>query len=330
MSGQQRIKDKKFLTIREKKQLGLAEIIYNHSKRIAWNLSLKQKEVHDPQPGPKKWTRVFHVKVFVGEDGRCRARAEFLRLWQPSQEAPLNKRPRWDHAGQVRLQRNGPLKLWEPSGKGAPVHTHTLFHSLIVTHSLTLTHASSEPLGRRWFGTVSGHLPAQWKPPEELDEDPTLSAQNSIGPLTWPWPLAPEEMEGAAAAAAAAVVSDKVSQRRWLLRPAALIYRRRHVGRWGHPGRASVTASVGAGLGRREAPEGGGGSLLLSGSRDHRGPEVSLRRRDPEETSLSPLLPGVAQIYDSGVTEVFDDWRKRGGILRNQILWGGVPSWLKS
>lgn len=52
-------------------------------------------------------------------------------------------------------------------------------------------------------------------------------AQNPT-PLTWPWPLAPEEMEGAAAAA---VVSDRVPQRRWLLRPAALIYRRRHVGR---------------------------------------------------------------------------------------------------
>lgn len=302
MSGQQRIKDKKFLTIREKKQLGLAEIIYNHSKRIAWNLSLKQKEVHDPQPGPKKWTRVFHVKVFVGEDGRCRARAEFLRLWQPSQEAPLNKRPRWDHAGQVRLQRNGPLKLWEPSGKGAPVHTHTLFHSLIVTHSLTLTHASSEPLGRRWFGTVSGHLPAQWKPPEELDEDPTLSAQNSIGPLTWPWPLAPEEMEGAAAAAAA-VVSDKVSQRRWLLRPAALIYRRRHVGRWGHPGRASVTASVGAGLGRREAPEGGGALFSWAEA----GIIEARRSLCADVTRKRPLL---ARSYQESLKSMIPGWRR--------------------
>lgn len=101
------------------------------------------------------------------------------------------------------------------------------------------------------------------------------------------------------AAAAVAAVSDRVPQRQSLLRPAALIYRRRHVGGLGHPRRASVTAGVGAGRGRRAAPE-GGGSVLPSGSMNHRGLEVSSRRRDQEDLiSPSQLFLGVAQISRS-------------------------------
>lgn len=95
------------------------------------------------------------------------------------------------------------------------------------------------------------------------------------------------------------------------------------------PGVLPSPPASGRAWGAEKRRKRGGSSVLLSGSRDHRGPEVSLRRRDPEETSLSPLLPGVAQIYDSGATEVFDDWRKRGGILNNQTLREGVPGWLR-
>lgn len=69
------------------------------------------------------------------------------------------------------------------------------------------------------------HLPAQREPPEELSERQLRLPRTHVPHLALA--PAPEEMRGAAAAVA---LSDRAPQRRWLLRPATLTYRRRHVG----------------------------------------------------------------------------------------------------
>ncbi|XP_077727927.1 uncharacterized protein LOC144297525 [Canis aureus] len=137
-----------------------------------------------------------------GRAGPRRGRAPPLRL--PRLRQPCSAGVRGG-AAQVRARTSGPRSSEAP-GTGAPPHTHTLSQSQAHGHSLT--RRRNHPGGGG--SATSGHLPAQGKPPEEPDEDPTLPA-HSLTPLTWPWPLAPEEMERAAATA---VVSDRVPQRR--------------------------------------------------------------------------------------------------------------------
>lgn len=137
---------------------------------------------------------------------RTRARVSPWRRRQP--HCPFKSSPSRGHVGQVRLAPNSPEKSREASAEqlGSP---------------LPLAWCRGQ---HRAVGSV-GSRPV---PQRMKTRFATRQALPGI-PLPSPGPSrVPEEMKEAASAAGA---SHRVQERQWLLRPAALIYRRRHDGR---------------------------------------------------------------------------------------------------